>query len=78
MSPDSPLSTTPFLLYHFNGIVGHSQSRAECRRVRVSPDRLVGGVGAGGREGLAEVVHTRWPTALVEFPGDKDHDPRIT
>lgn len=68
----TPLS---FTLYHYNGIEGHINAQAECRRVEVQLDR--GEQVDFGREGIAEVIQTKWPFALVQFPGSFPREPKI-
>uniref|UniRef100_A0A6A7GB45 Ubiquitin carboxyl-terminal hydrolase MINDY n=1 Tax=Hirondellea gigas TaxID=1518452 RepID=A0A6A7GB45_9CRUS len=65
-----------FTLYHYNGIEGHKNAQAECRCVKVWPDQ--GDPSNWGHEGLAEVIQTKWPYALVQFPGEFPHEPKIT
>lgn len=60
-----------FELLHFNGIVGHSQASAALCKVTVTPQDQDGFAQGEkvDKQGLREVVRTKWPGAYVTYEG---------
>ena len=73
-SKDDAPHPQSFNLYHFNGING-GKDKARCSRIHVQllGDGL-GQQGDSGKQGLREVILTRWSGSLVEYVGA---EPRI-
>jgi len=63
-----------FDLFHFNGIEGHGGARAGCNRVEINvlDEDIVSPPSQA--QTLREVIRTRWPSALANFP---DQNPKI-
>jgi len=61
-------------LFHFNGIDGHGQQEAQCTAVNVTvlDSDFQSPPSHDGKHGLKEVICTRWPSAVVDFPAGQE------